>query len=610
MSSPAGWLTTEQSPAPSSEARGLRIWSRSPYLFLSILTIASLLPFSNKAFHMDDPLFLWTGRHIVEHPLDPYGFQVNWYRTSSPMWKETKNPPLGCYFVAAAAQFVGWSERGLHLVFVIPALAVILGTYRLALRFTRFAWLAAVAVLLTPGFLVSASSIMCDVAMLAFWIWGTILWLEGFDSKRTTYLLGSVILVAFSALTKYFGVALVPLLAVYSYQKEKRLGTWGWYLLCPVLALAGFELWSKLRYGHGLVSAASSYPRMIRRHRDASLVTQLLAGLSFLGGCTVPVLGAMLLPWSKRRILTAASIAGLGALAFCSHLLSLDANSAAIDFSARYASIAIQLAVCIFAGIALLALTFVDAGEGWGAERVMLTLWITGTFAFATFLNWVTNARSILPLIPAAGICLACRFERLTQPRAKLLRVKLAAGLGLAAILTFWICAADAELADSARRASNIVRARSGNQTTASVWFTGHSGFQYYMQEWGAKPLDFVSPQVRLGDDVVMASGGARFFDLRKDLVASREKIELPMRLGLSTSLSQWGADFYAGGGPLPFFIGPAPPQVYEILRLRHHSSKGSEDIPVREDIGRLNLGGQESAPHHGNLDGSRQEVL
>jgi hypothetical protein len=65
-----------------------------------------------------------------------------------------------------------------------------------------------------------------------------------------------------------------------------------------------------------------------------------------------------------------------------------------------------------------------------------------------------------------------------------------------------------------------------------------------------------------------MAQTGAPFFEVRKGLVASREKIELPLRVGLSTSLSRWGADFYAGGGPLPFFIGRVPPQVYEVLRL------------------------------------------
>ncbi len=48
--------------------------------------------------------------------------------------------------------------------------------------------------------------------MLALWIWAAIFWIEGIDSDRPVFLAASVILIAASALTKYFGAALVPLL--------------------------------------------------------------------------------------------------------------------------------------------------------------------------------------------------------------------------------------------------------------------------------------------------------------------------------------------------------------------------------------------------------------
>lgn len=568
MNFPSGPATIPQfaSPVRELDSSGSRAHLRD-YVLLAALTIASLLPFCSKPFHMDDPLFLWAARQIVDHPFDPYAFPVNWYRTATPMWKETKNPPLGCYYVAASAEIVGWSERALHSAFLIPALAVILGTYRLARRFTRFPLLAATATLFTPGFLVTANSIMCDVLTLAFWIWAAIFWLEGFESRRSSYLFSSVILITFAAMTKYFGVMLVPLLAVYSYQKEKRWGGWAWYLLCPVLALAGFDIWSKLHYGQALVSAASSFSRTIHRHRHGSLIGQLLVGLSFAGGCTIPVAVWLVSSWSRRWILAGVASAALGAIALCSHWLTLDANSALPNFSQHYISIAIQLSLCILGGMAVLALPFADIGIGWNAKRVMLTLWMLGTYVFAARLNWVTNARSILPLIPALGILLACRVERLTQAHPRWLPTKLAVGLGLAAIVTFWVAAADTELALSARRASEIVRDKTSRQN-ASVWFSGHSGFQYYMQAWGAKPIDFVAPEIQAGDFIVIPQTGAPFFDMRKELVGSREEILLPMNSGLSTSLTALGADFYAGGGPLPFVVASVPSQEYEVLRL------------------------------------------
>jgi hypothetical protein len=58
-------------------------------------------------------------------------------------------------------------------------------------------------------------------------------------------------------------------------------------------------------------------------------------------------------------------------------------------------------------------------------------------------------------------------------------------------------------------------------------------------------------------------------FEMRPEFVTSREVIEIPMRLGITTAQSQLGAGFYsADTGPLPFAIGPVPPEHYELLRL------------------------------------------
>jgi len=42
------------------------------------ITAAALAPFLNKAFHIDDPLFIWMAQQIAKHPFDHYGFYVNW----------------------------------------------------------------------------------------------------------------------------------------------------------------------------------------------------------------------------------------------------------------------------------------------------------------------------------------------------------------------------------------------------------------------------------------------------------------------------------------------------------------------------------------------------
>ena len=142
-----------------------------------------LVPFCGKAFHIDDTLFLWAAQHIVRHPLDPYGFSVVWYWEPMPMANVTKNPPAAAYYMAAVGKVAGFSEPVMHLAFLLPALVVVLGTYRLARGFTGRPLLAAAATLLAPGFLVSSTDVMCDTMMLAAWILAVMLWREGLEGR-------------------------------------------------------------------------------------------------------------------------------------------------------------------------------------------------------------------------------------------------------------------------------------------------------------------------------------------------------------------------------------------------------------------------------------------
>ena len=208
---------------------------------------------------MDDTLFIWTAKHIVEKPLDPYGFPVVWYRTAMPMSEVMENPPLAAYYGAAAGYAVGWSEYALHLAFFLPALAVVLGVYQLARELTSSPLLAGIITLVTPGFLVSSTGIMSDVPMLALWMIAIILWRWGLKEGRPLYLASSGLLIGACALTKYFGVCLVPLLLLYSIWKKKGLGVRALYLLIPIAILGGYQEWTASLYGRGLLNDAAAY---------------------------------------------------------------------------------------------------------------------------------------------------------------------------------------------------------------------------------------------------------------------------------------------------------------------------------------------------------------
>src|SRR6185295_11905596 len=138
---------------------------------LAIAVAAVLAVFIGRAVHIDDPLFIWAAQQIRQHPLDPYGFQVNWYGAMSAMPDVTKNPPLVSYYLALVSVVGGWREAWLHIALVVPAIAAALGVFNLARRWTTLPGVAIAASLITPAFFVSSLTIMSDVTMLALWVW-------------------------------------------------------------------------------------------------------------------------------------------------------------------------------------------------------------------------------------------------------------------------------------------------------------------------------------------------------------------------------------------------------------------------------------------------------
>jgi 4-amino-4-deoxy-L-arabinose transferase-like glycosyltransferase len=532
-------------------------------LFLATLTLVCLVPFCGKAFHIDDTLFVWAAQHIVQHPLDPYGFSVVWYWTRMPMSEVTQNPPAAAYYMAAIGKVAGWSEVGIHLAFLVPAMVVILGTCRLARRFTQMPLLAAAATLLTPGFLVSSTSAMCDTPMLAAWILAAIFWLEGLDRRRRLLLALASVIVALCALTKYFGVALIPLLLAYSIARKRRAGGWILFFLVPVLVLAAYQYWTSVLYGRALLSQAAEY--LPDEKTSWKLwAAKIALGFSFAGGCALPVLTFIPVLWSRRGVLTGALIAGAAGL-WCVAGPIQSTLGAVQDVSST-----LQLSLFIAGGISLLALVFSDFRKRRDADSAFLALWVLGTLAFATFVNWTVNARSLLPLIPAAGILVARRMESYgVSSRRDWVFIRLIAPLAAAGLISIWVTGADARLANSARLAAQNVRDHAGADA-ANVSFEGHWGFQYYMERLGFHPVDFASYRVGTGRVIVIPENNCNLESIPPEFVESKSSFQFDMNTGVTTTGESMGAGFYADVfGPLPFAFGPVPAERYTVVRLR-----------------------------------------
>ncbi|MFZ0479494.1 MAG: glycosyltransferase family 39 protein [Terriglobales bacterium] len=573
--------------------------SRPPYhsyACLAVLTLACLLPFSGRAFQVDDTLFIMAAHQISHHPLDPYGFNLVWNDSLERMSDVTQNPPLACYYEAVVGEIAGWSERAFHIAFLLPALALVLGTYRLAGHFTRFPLLAALATVLTPGFLVSAGSVMCDTMMAAMWVWAMILWIEGLEPLNVWYLTGAGVLMAAAFLTKYFAVALIPLMAGYSLVRLRRLGNWLWFLLIPVAAVFGYQIWSHALYGKYLFTGAVHYAN---RARGLESWVSVWVGLSFTGGCALTVLTFAPLIWSRKAKGIAIAIGSLAASALIFGWLDYHGREHELEafntVRAHWALVGSQLAIFIAGGLLALGLAITDYGrfswrirrerdhlfltlvlpvyERWTKRRLeslLLLAWVVGTFVFASFLNWTVNARSVLPLIPAMGILIARRLETMGGVWTRSLKLKIGSALVVSGVLSIWVAVGDMYMANLARSGAYSVQQQVANEGgTGTLWYRGHWGFQHYIDQAGAQPLDVNNFQIRPGDLVVVSERFGYAFHLPETLSFQNERVWEFANPSLAATMNwKLGAGFYSSSaGPLPFTFGQVPPDRYSLMK-------------------------------------------
>jgi 4-amino-4-deoxy-L-arabinose transferase-like glycosyltransferase len=556
-------------PTPSSDKEWLKKisgwFALHPYWTLLLVVLATLAPFLAKPFNIDDPFYIWTALQIQAHPTDPFGFNVEWGWTASPMWKVTGNPPLASYYLAAGAGIFGWDEITLHLVFLLPALAVVLGTHRLARRFCNQPMLAALATLFTPVFLVSSLTVMCDVPMLAFWIWTVVFWVEGMEQEKLWKLFTAGWLIALAEMTKYYGVGLIPLLAAYSLSNRRRVKQWAQFLLIPLGVLCAYQYVTQAAYGYSLLYRAMHYTSSSRDYFGFSKANLCLTAMAFTGGCLAVTIFFVPLLWRPKTL--AAFVGGAVLIAIGLHLdQEMWGKYAGLQYAAR-TNTEIQFIFWATGGVCVLALACADVLDRRDARSWLLGLWVLGTFLFAAFFNWSVNARSVLPMAPAVGILIARRLERALLESRKLWLRGVLPCLAASAALALWVERSDFLLAGATRQTAQDVCASYGSPDR-TLWFQGHWGFQYYMQGGGAYPFDERHSVLKPKDIFACPANNTITPILQRNVprMVWRETVIAPGPYLLTTCNQEIGAGFYSSVlGPLPFTFGRVPPESVSV---------------------------------------------
>lgn len=545
----------------------IRQWSAlHPYWTLTLVVLAALVPFLGKPFNMDDPLFIWVARQIHVHPANPYGFQSNWFGTDLPTWENLWDPPLACYYLAAAAALLGWSEVALHAAFLLPALALILGTYRLAHHLCKHPMLAALATLFTPVFLISSTTVMCDVLMVSFWVWAVVLWVEGIERDNPWQLAGAALLVTLAAMTKHFGISLIPLLAVYSMISKGRSGRWVPCLLIPLVMLMLYQWITDLLYGRGLLFDAGHHATAFKETHGYTISAAGFTSLTFTGGCLAGAMFFAPVLWRMRVL--AGFAAGAILLAAPLFLSGALFKKYAMIQAVSWPTVEVQIVIWAFGGVCVLALPVANILCARDPRSWLLLLWVFGTFLFTSLFNWDVNSRSILPMAPAVGILLARRWERNPAANEPTRTWAVPVCLAVGALFALLVARADFLLATAVRQCAQQTCLRYTHQQKA-LWFQGHWGFQYYMEAFGASALDFARSPLKPGDALAVPVNNTSLFPPRPEAVKSQEILTISGPNLLTTMNQPMGAGFYASlWGPLPFVFGRVPPEVVHVYVL------------------------------------------
>lgn len=548
--------------------------SDPPLWLVLAITLACLVPFCGKAFHIDDPSFLFAARQLDLTPLDPWAFVSAWSGVVQPAHEHVNHPPLQAYLVWFGTKLFGFPEPGLHAVIFAVALWGAAGAHACARLLCARPGIATLAATLSPVFLVTSTTLMSDALFAATWTWSIVFWLRaiaaadvGDGGAARRGFAASAFAATACLMTRYNGIALVPLLALHLWLMRRSAWRGLLWLALPVAAFAAYQWTSFVQHGHVPVRTAARYAAM--SNDGVTPVLDVVIGLVFTGGCVASAAALAPVLWTWRAL---AGFAALGVAVFVSFPLGLGTALGAPTSAIEFAHAGWQVGLWCAVGVSVSALVIADLGRRRDAEAVLLALWVAGTFAFACVFNWTVNARSLLPLAPAVGIVIARRLDDLVAIGARApSKIALIAAFAGSATLSLGVAAADAGLANASRRAAHDTLARA-REVGAPLFFRGHWGWQWYLEEGGAQAIDALDGHIPAGAIIARPDWEGEDLWLRglpSDPVGEIVQARPPL---LATMDRQLGAGFYANAthGPLPFALGDVYAGSVTLERLRH----------------------------------------
>ena len=533
-------------------------------LAVAALAVLPIAPFAGAAFGIDEPVFLAVAHRILAAPFDPFGFAMVWDSTgASEAARFNLNPPLLSYWLAPWLAAFGESETWLRVAVWPFAWLAAFSFHAIATRAGVGALRATALLVAAPAFVVLAATFQLDVAVGAWLLFSVSLLLRARASGAPRDELAAGFAAAAAGLTKYVGMAAIPLLGagLVLLPGARRPGVASWMRVVgiPVAALALWGIYTRAQYG--FVHYAAGLALVGERGTSAAELASHAASLPiwYGGALAFPLLlfGGCLVRGRPR--LELAVLAGIVGAAVALYVLPVGRPLRRVPLDLADGVLA---ALCFGAGLWCVGLALARgvAARSAPLDR-FLALWAGGFAAFSLFVNWHVNAADALLIAPPL-LLLWLRDPRLApSPRAQWIVTATALALSLGLV------AADAAQRDVYRTAASQLAAAIGD-APGTRWQVGQWGFQHYLARVGFRPLVPGSARtpgspLAPGDWVATARNVSQL-----DVAAYMERFTLkPMdrfvaesRLPLRTTNPDAGAGFYTHhGGYVPFAISLVP---------------------------------------------------
>ena len=428
----------------------------SEIAFLCVVTIILLVPFYNKAISSDAIFYIYTARQILKEPLKPFDFQINCAEKNYFGWDVANNPPLVSYLIAGIIKIFGENEKILHLVFLGFAVFTIMGMYFLSDELKINPFFSTLLLIASPAFFVNATDIMLDIPMLAFSLWGIYFAIN--EKFIGWILLGLAVLIKF--------VAIINLPVVFAwFLLNKKLKKNLIFFLIPILFLIAWSTHNKLVYDEiQILKKSLSVGLFFGPVKEIPLLT-------YLGGAFIFPLSILWISFKYNKVyiwffIILFSVANL--------FFNLLGNSNLKNlFFGVFISSSVML-IFIFAEH-LRKTNFQN-------ETFFLVMWFFLYFLFFASVSAIIAVRYLLPLLPPV-IMLLVKISQDLSTRKVFLTITITAGI----ILSLFLTHSDYMLAGSYRDIAEYIK---NNYAGQNVYFTGHLGFQYYMEKNGFLAVD------------------------------------------------------------------------------------------------------------------------